>query len=547
MRKLMISLLGALLFLGTPLSAQVTIGESVSRNEFGGRTGTFRSPSGALTALYVKDESAVTDFPLLDISTRTGSLVSIKYPMNGMDSEKLQLIVRDSSGRDVSTLAVTDFSDERYLTNPSWSPDEKYLFVQVLDRPQHHMRLNMYRVSDGAFVRTILEEENDAWVEPLDPLYFVKGSYSFIYRTDNRDGYRNLYLCDTLGRVRRLTDVDADVEYKGNDGKWVYYTSAEVSPIENHLFRRRINGRGKPERLTREPGWHTINMDGDCNWRDVWSSLDEPFSTLAEETRETLKRERSCLVELGSVKSADGLYDNYYRLVKPLDFDPSKKYPVILYVYGGPHSQMVRNSWNGSLREWEARMAGLGYVLYIQDNRGTSNRGAAYEKAVNRRLGQEEMKDQMAGLSRILSQPWADRSRVGVHGWSYGGFMTISLITNYPDVFKVGVAGGPVIDWRWYEVMYGERYMDNPATNPEGFELTSLMNRTSDLKGRLLICQGLIDNTVVIQNCLSFVQKCIEEGVQLDFFPYPRSEHNMVGKARIHLYDKITAYFQDNL
>ena len=192
---------------------------------------------------------------------------------------------------------------------------------------------------------------------------------------------------------------------------------------------------------------------------------------------------------------------------------------------------------------WEMLMAQKGYVVYVQDNRGTSNRGAAFEKAINRQCGQAEMADQVAGLRELMKQPWVDAERIGVHGWSYGGFMTISLMTNYPDIFKVGVAGGPVIDWKWYEVMYGERYMDTQATNPDGFAKTSLINKAADLKGKLLICQGAIDNTVVWQHSLSFVQECIANGVQLDYFPYPRSEHNVRGIWRVHLMDKVTDYF----
>lgn len=175
------------------------------------------------------------------------------------------------------------------------------------------------------------------------------------------------------------------------------------------------------------------------------------------------------------------------------------------------------------------------------------NRGAAFEKAINRRCGQEEMKDQMVGINWLRSLPYVDASRIGVHGWSYGGFMTISLMTNYPEVFKVGVAGGPVIDWKWYEIMYGERYMDTMETNPEGFKLTSLLNKAENLKGKLLICQGAVDDTVVWEHSLSFTQACIDAGVQLDYFPYPVAQHNVFGRNRIHLMDKVTQYFEDYL
>lgn len=554
----------------------ITYGQSVSRNEFGIGEGIFWAPDGSKLAFYRKDESKVTDFPLLDITTRTGSLKSIKYPMNGMDSERISLGIYDKASGKTVWCDVNEYGDDRYLTNISWSPDSRNIFIQVVDRSQKHMKLNMYRAADGSFARTILTEDDSRFVEPLDPLRFIKGTYSFIYRTDIRDGYRNLYLCDTLGTVRRLTGVDADVEYLGNDGRFVYYTSAEVSPVENHLFRIEVRipragkakGRadavakarfGKPVRLTSEEGWHTISLNEDCTrFIDNYSSFNVPrvMNIVSADGKlirnlitaeDPLKDYKTGKALLGTVKSADGKYDNWYRMFLPTDFDPAKKYPVIIYVYGGPHSQMVRNSWLGQVRMWEMLMAQKGYIVYVQDNRGTQNRGAEYEKAIHRHCGQAEMADQMVGVNMLKSLPFVDSDRIGVHGWSYGGFMTISLMTNHPETFKVGVAGGPVIDWKWYEIMYGERYMDTEATNPDGFAQTSLLNNVKNLKGKLLICQGAIDNTVLWQHSLSFVQRCIEENVQLDYFPYPRSEHNVFGSWRVHLMDKVTNYFDDYL
>ena len=545
--------------LPVPEGPGIVYGQAVSRNEFGISGGVFPAPDGRRLAVYRKDESAVTQYPIYNITSRTGEAMLIRYPMAGMASEHISVCVTDFDGNILSTLQVDDFDDERYLTNVTWSPDSKYLFVQVVDRAQHEMHLNMYRSGDGSFVRTILTERNDAWVEPLDPLYFLKDSYDFIYRTDNRDGFRNLYRCDTLGTMMRITPVDADVEYVANDGKYVYYTSAEVSPIENHLFRVRLRRRGpdEPQRLTPERGWHKITMSPDCSqFIDRYSSFNVPgvtqvrnadgtFQQMILTALDPLDEYAQCRVDLGTTPSADGQYDNYYRLFYPRDFDPSKKYPLIVYVYGGPHSQMVTDSWLGNIRMWEMLMAQRGYVVYVQDNRGTQNRGAAFEKAINRRCGTAEVEDQMAGIRALLDRaPWIDRSRIGVHGWSYGGFMTLSLNTRNPGFFKVAVAGGPVIDWQWYEVMYGERYMDTPETNPEGFAEASLIARAKDLNGRVLICQGLQDGTVVPQHSLSFVQTCIEEGVPVDWFPYPLDEHNMRGKARVHLYEKITDYFE---
>ena len=554
---------------GTPDA--FTFGETVSRNEFGIDNGWFFSPSGRAVAFYMKDERLVTSFPLLDITSRTGTLKQIKYPMAGMDSEKVKLLVYHLDRKKTTVLDVQGYTPERYITSVSWSPDDKDIYAVIIDRSQHHARLDRYDAVTGSFKRTLLTEDNDAWVEPLDPLYFIKGRTDlFLYRTDNRDGWRNLYLVDTLGHVRRLTGIDADVRYVANNGKSVWYTSAEVSPVENHLFRIDLTipkkkatlekiRFGKPVRLTFEEGWHDISMNAACTWFfDSWTSFNFPGKTLLRSTdgkneriistaTDPLEDYASVEMEFGTVKSADGRFDNYYRLYKPLGFDPSKKYPVIVYVYGGPHSQMVTDKWLGNTRMWEMLMAQKGYVVYVQDNRGTENRGAAFEKAINRRCGEAEAADQMEGIKMLCQYPWVDADRIGVHGWSYGGFMTITLMTRYPETFKVGVAGGPVIDWKWYEVMYGERYMDTPQTNPEGFEATALVSKAANLKGRLLICQGAVDKTVVWEHSLSFAQECVRLGIPLDYFPYPVAEHNVMGRDRVHLMDKVTRYFEDFL
>ncbi len=549
---------------------EVSYGKVPSRNEFGISRGWTVSPDGASVAVYRVDETQVGSFPLLDINSRAGSLKSIKYPMNGMESEHVSLCVCDTLGSILNTLDVTDFDDERYLAGVSWTPDSKGILVQVVDRAQHHMHLNLYDAADGSFVRTLLEEENDAWIEPLDDLHFVKGTELFIYRTDNRDGYRQLYLCDLEGRIRRLTQCTADVDYTANDGNYIYYTSAEVSPVENHLFRMKLQylkGQrrkpaierirfGKPEQLTQASGWHSVSLSPDfSHFIDVWSAVDVPGRCLLCTADGKVERELSSAadpmgpflpltVEMGTVPSADPSLVNYYRLVKPADFDPARKYPLIVYVYGGPHSQMVQDRWLGGIRYWELLMAQKGYVLYIQDNRGTQNRGAAFEKAINRRCGEAESADQIAGLQQLIAEGWVDESRIGVCGWSYGGFMTLTLATKYPEMFKAAACGGPVVDWKWYEVMYGERYMDNPETNPEGFAATSLADKAALLKSRLLICQGMEDGTVLPINSLSFMQSCVENNVLAEYFPYPRSEHNVTGPWREQLYLKWTDFFE---
>ena len=537
-------------------------GQTVSRNEFGISGGIFWSPDGKQLAFYRKDESLVGTFPLLDINSRTGSLREIKYPMAGMKSEQISLGVYDIASGKTVFMDVTDFGREQYLTNITWGPKSDFIYIQVLDRAQKHMHLNQYCAKTGQFVKTLLTEANEeTYVEPQTPIVFLKNDASkFIYRTNNRDGYFNLYLVETVtGKIlKRLTNVDADVEFIGQDAKYVYYTSAEVSPIDNHLFRVDVKS-GKKTQLTKVEGWHNINMSRDKKYFvDNYSSLRVPrvinlVQNDGKIVKELLKAENPVKdynfgeITMGTVKTADGKFDNYYRLIKPMNFDASKKYPTIVYVYGGPHSQMVKNTWLGELRRWEMYMAQHGYVVFVMDNRGTSNRGAEFEKVIHGQCGQAEMADQMEGIKFLKSLPYVDAERIGVHGWSYGGFMTISLITNYPDVFKVAVAGGPVIDWKWYEVMYGERYMDSPHTNAAGYEKVSLIKKAKDLKGKLLICQGAVDNVVVWEHSLSFIRECIKNNVQVDYFPYPCAEHNVMGKDRIHLMQKVTNYFEDYL
>ena len=538
----------------------IVCGQTVSRNEFGIDGGIFISPDAKKIAFYKKDESAVTDFPLLDITTRTGSLKNIKYPMNGMPSEVVSLGVYDIAKQSTVYLEVTDFDKERYLTNITWSPDSQRIYIQVLDRAQKNIHLNSYDAETGKLLKNILSEHNDRWVEPQYPLVFLESDPTkFIYSTDNRDGYWNLYLCDDAGNIERLTKTDASVQYVAQDAKTVYYTSAEVSPVDNHLFKVDLKTR-KQTRLTPAEGWHDVVVSKSGKYfLDTYSSLNVPRvvelgRTDGKPAKELFRAEDPTVgynfvpIELGKIKSADGKFDNYYRLMKPLDFDPTKKYPVIMYVYGGPHSQMVKNNYQASLRRWEMYMAQRGYVVFVMDNRGTANRGAEFEKAIHRQCGQAEMADQMEGMKWLMSHEWVDTDRIGVHGWSYGGFMTISLITNYPDIFKVAVAGGPVIDWKWYEVMYGERYMDNVHNNPEGFAKTSLINKAKDLKGQLLICQGAIDPVVVWEHSLSFVRECVKNNIYtVDYYPYPCHEHNVMGKDAVHLYNKISKYFEDYL
>ena len=252
-------------------------------------------------------------------------------------------------------------------------------------------------------------------------------------------------------------------------------------------------------------------------------------------------------IEVGTLKAADGKTDLYYRIIKPANFDPAKKYPAIIYVYGGPHAQMITNGWMNAARGWDLYMANKGYIMFSLDNRGSSNRGLEFENATFRQLGIEEGKDQVKGVEYLRSLPYVDGNRIGVHGWSFGGHMTTALMLRYPEIFKVGVAGGPVIDWGYYEVMYGERYMDTPQSNPEGYRQCNLKNLAGNLKGHLLIIHDDHDDTCVPQHTLSFMKACVDARTYPDLFIYPTHKHNVQGRDRVHLHEKITRYFEDYL
>ena len=552
---------GELHQLSTDGSREIVYGQSVHRNEFGIYKGTFFSPDGKQLAFYRMDQSMVTDYPQVNTFERVAAYAPDKYPMAGMTSHKVTIGIADVATGATRYLDLGDVTD-RYFTNIAWSPDGSTLYLIEVNRDQTDARLDAYDVASGKKIKTLYSEHNDRYVEPLHPIQFLPwDSSKFIY-CSQQDGFMHLYLMDTEGNiVRQLTKgnwvVDAVVGFNAK-AKSVIYVSNEINPLQMNIFSVDV-AKGTRRQLDNGLGVHSATLSADGSYLlDSWSEPDVPRAYAITNTRtgKSVEIHRSAdpwqgyqvpIFESGSIKAADGVTDLYWRMVKPADFNPAKKYPTVVYVYGGPHAHNVAASWHWMSRSWETYMAQKGFIVYILDNRGSENRGLAFEQATFRQLGQIEMQDQMKGVEYLKTLPYVDASRLGVHGWSFGGFMTISLMTNYPDVFKVGVAGGPVIDWKWYEVMYGERYMDTPQTNPEGYEKTSLLNRAKDLKGRLLVITGMNDNTVVPQHCLMFLNACAEADTYPDFLAYPGEEHNMRGHKSVHLHEKITRYFEDYL
>ena len=560
--------------LTTDGSREIVYGQSVHRNEFGIDKGTFWSPDGQRLAFYRMDQTMVSDYPQVDLFPRVAEYQPDKYPLAGMTSHQVTVGIYDlstdrtiylktpvSKDWEADNIATAD-NKPVYFTNITWSPDAKTVYMFELNRDQNDCRLVSYDAATGERQTELYRETSSKYVEPLHPILFLPWDSSKFIMQSQRDGYNHLYLYSKDGQlIRQLTSgpwVAMDVLGFNDKQKSIIIEANAAGPLERRIYSVGI-AKKQFTALDKQTGSHHGTASTTARYViDRWTAPDVPrnIDLIDTQTGKTLRLLTAAdpwagyqqpTYESGTVKAADGVTDLYYRMVKPADFDPAKKYPTVVYVYGGPHAHNVEASWHWHSRSWETYMAQKGYVLFILDNRGSEHRGRDFEQATFRQLGQVEMQDQMKGVEYLKTLPYVDADRLGVHGWSFGGFMTISLMLNHPDVFKVGVAGGPVIDWKWYEVMYGERYMDTPQQNPDGYAKTSLISKAKDLKGKLQIITGYNDPTVVPQHCLSFLDACVKAGTQPDFFAYPGEEHNMRGHASVHLHERITQYFEDYL
>lgn len=540
-------------------SYSLVYGKSVHRDEFGIHKGTYWSPSGNYLAFYRMDQSDVTDYPIIDWTKYPAENKNIKYPMAGNKSHYVTLGVYElKTGK--TWYIKTEGDKEQYLTNVQWSPTEKNIYIAVLNRAQNHMKLNEYDIATGNFTRTLFEEKDDKYVEPLYPMYFVKNEKQFIW-ISRRDGYAHAYLYNIDGTlVKQLTK--GKWEIKGSNGfdesySRFFFHANEQGSVNQDFYS--VNTKtGEMARLTSGAGFHSASADKKGNYiidnfqscyipREYYviNTKNKKSSTIFK-AENPIKEYKTGKWSLFTIKNNEGT-DLNCRLFKPVDFDSTKKYPVIVYLYNGPHSQMVANTWMAGGELWYEYMAQKGYVIFTLDGRGTSWRGKEFEQATFRQLGTKEMEDQLKGVDYLKSLSYVDPARIGVFGWSFGGFMTTSLMTRNPGVYKVGVAGGPVIDWSYYEIMYTERYMDTPQENKEGYDKNNLLNYVDKLKGKLLMIHGAQDNVVVWQHSIKYLKKATDKGVQLDYYTYPGHEHNVLGKDRAHLMEKICNYFIDHL
>jgi dipeptidyl-peptidase-4 len=535
-------------------------GQIVHRNEFGIFKGTFWSPAGNYLAYYHKDETMVSDYPIVNIDTRIAEVESTKYPMAGMTSEQVTLVIyRMSDGSKVSI--KTGEPVDQYLTSVTWGPDEKEIYIGILNRGQNHLKLIKYDIATGEPVKTLLEEKNDKYVEPEHPLYFLPAVPDQFIWYSERDGYQHLYLYKTDGTlVRQLTSGPWVVTtLVGTDPKCTkaYFLATRNSPLNEDVFSVDLKS-GTITSLSLNTGVHgpVLNPSGKY-FIDIYSDtivareydvIDARGKVVQVISRseDPLDDYAKCTSHIFRLRAGDGT-DLYCQVITPPEFNPQKKYPAIVYVYGGPHTQLVNNTWLGGTSLFNYYMAQQGYIIFTLDNRGSANRGLDFEQAIFRNLGTIEASDQMVGVNYLKSLSYVDPSRIGITGWSYGGFMTINMMLREPDVFKAGVCGGPVTDWKYYEVMYGERYMDTPEENPDGYKNASLLEKAGNLKGDLLVIHGTSDPTVVWQQSLALMKRFIEEGKLVDYFVYPGHGHGVSGKDRVHLSRKMEKFFAEHL
>jgi len=542
-------------------SKDIVYASSVHREEFGITKGTFWSNNGKQLAFYRMDQSMVTDYPIIDWSQRPAKNVNIKYPMAGDKSHHVTVGVYNAETQSV-VWVKTGEPAEQYLTNIAWSPDDKYIFIAVLNRAQNYMQLNQYEAASGLFMKTVFEEHDDKYVEPLTPMLFVKNNPAEFIWQSNRDGWNHLYLYTINGTVlKQLTKGNWEVlDVKGFDdtGENLFYAATEESPITRNLYEVNLKT-GISKRITQGADVHTAQVSNDGNSViDNFSATDIPrtiqmIDTKAAKTKLLFNAPNPLAgyslgrLSIFTINNKIGML-LYCRLYKPVNFDSTKKYPVIVYWYGGSHAQLITAGWNGGAGDyWFQYMAERGYIVFSLDTRGSDNRGKAFEQAMFRRIGDVQMEDMMSGVNYLQSLPYVDQKNMGLFGWSFGGFNTVDFMLNHPDVFKAAVAGGPVTDWRYYEIMYTERYMDTPQENPQGYAATDLTRQVDKLKGKLLLIHGLQDPVVVQQNSVRFVRAAIDKNIQVDYMIYPGHEHNVLGKDRAHLYQKVTDYFMQNI
>ena len=524
------------------------------------RTAYWWAPDSSAIAYLEMDERKVSQYPLVDFTSPSGKAEMERYPVAGGANPSVRLLVALLSGGEPRAMDIGTETDI-YIPRVNWLTDSKYLAIQRLNRAQTRLDLLTADAATGK-TRTALSENDPNWINVSDDLHFLKDGKRFLWSSE-RTGYRHLYLYDVGGRqLAQLTKGDWEVtRLDGVDevNGLVYFTATEKSPLERQLYRVALDGSGLA-RLTKEEGTHAAVLAPNASaFIDTFSSAAAPpredlyradgsrIATINENKVSELADYHLSPVEFISVKTRDGVQLNA-SIIKPPDFLPQKKYPVLVYTYGGPHAQVVRKVWGGANFLWHELMAQKGYIIFSMDNRGSAGRGHAFETPLHFRLGAQELSDQRDGVQYLKSLPYVDANRIGIWGWSYGGHMTLHAMFEAGDDFKAGFASGPVTDWRYYDSIYTERYLGLPQKNEKGYEDSSPVKYAVQLKGKLMIAHGTGDDNVHYANTLSVINELIEAGKYVEVLAFPGRGHGVSDpSARRVLMQRVMQFFLDNL
>lgn len=535
--------------------------EFIAQEEMHRSTGYWWAPDETHIAYTRVDESPVPEVQRFEIDATRTRVVSQRYPAAGTRNADVQLFVAGLSAGSTAIPVDLGPNPDFYLARVSWFPDSSALAIQRETRDQKSLSLLRADPVSGK-TQELLREVSDTWIDLNDDLTFLARSRQFIW-VSNRSGFQHLYLYDWSGAlIRPLTEgnwvVTGDDDAHGIRGVdeergLAYFMSNAESPLERHLYSVSLTDPTLPLRkITEGAGWHVVTMSGDCRtFLDTFSSPEQPpsltlrsadGSTVAELIPNRLTRDHPYArylpdhlpTEFGTLSAKDG-QTLYYQMIKPRSLEPGRRYPVIIDVYGGPGVQRVRRIWPGYPRGTEGffqqYLAQNGYVVFTLDNRGSASRGVRFESAIHHRLGGVEVEDQVTGAAFLRSLPFVDPARIGVFGWSYGGYMALMCLMQAPEVFAAGVAGGPVTDWRIYDTHYTERFMGMPQSNAADYERSSVLNYADKLRGPLLVMHGMADDNVLFTHSTALFKKLQDLDKPFDIMVYPGSKHALLRNA----------------
>ena len=534
----------------------------VYEEEFGLVKGYEWSSNSNYIAYYIFDESKVNEFSM-DIfkGGLYPSQEKFKYPKAGERNSNVQINIYDIQS-DINVIADVNKKSETYLPRIKWTNNTNMLFVQRLNRHQNHLELLSVDPSSGKS-KIILEEKDKYYIEIHDNLTFYKDDSGFLW-TSEKDGFNHIYLYQISGKERRqITKGNWEVtNFYGYDdkNKVLYFQSNEESPLERNIYRVNIWGKSK-KKLSKKSGTNSASFNSNFSYFiNTYSNANLPNAiTLNNNTGEVIKKLKNSESLLGSLseyeltskeffnfKTEQGIKLNGW-MMKPNNFDESKKYPVLMYVYGGPGSQTVLDSWDRNYM-WYQMLCQQGYIVVSIDNRGTGGRGAEFKKCTYKELGKLETIDQIEGAKYLANLGYTDENRIGIWGWSYGGYMSSLCLLKGNKYFKSAIAVAPVTNWRFYDTIYTERYMQTPQENPNGYDLNSPINHVDSLKGNFLLIHGSADDNVHVQNTYEMVDALIKSNKQFDLFIYPDKNHGIYGgTTRLHLFTKITDFINKKL